>query len=82
MIHLFRDHPASVGENYGEHLGMATGFGLRLIGAGLCCLVHGLLPFLFTTTGSDAIRDLHGRMIMNRRRSRHSPGWHDAGAGI
>ena len=53
---LFRDHPASVGESYGEHLGAATGFGLRLIGAGLACLVHGLLPFLFVKTGSNAIR--------------------------
>jgi hypothetical protein len=66
---LFNAHPASVGESYGEHLVMASGFGMRLVLAGLACLVHGLLPFLFVRTGSDAIRDLHTRMVTNRRRA-------------
>ena len=79
---LFCDHPASVGESYGEHLAAASGFGARMIGAGLCCLVHGLLPFLFVRTGSDAIRDLHGRMVTNRIRARPGQGWSDFGAGI
>ncbi len=78
----FRDHPASVGESYGEHLGSATGFGLRMIAAGLCCLIHGLLPFLFVKTGSAAIRDLHGRMVTNRVRPRPGQGWSDFGANI
>lgn len=79
---LFRDHPASVGESYAEHLGTATGFGLRMIGAGLCCLVHGVLPFLFVKTGSDTIRALHGRMIANRARPKPAQDWRDAGAFI
>lgn len=62
----FTDHPATVGETYGEHLVTATGFGLHLIAAGLACLVHGLLPFLFAKTGSTAIRTLHDRMVTNR----------------
>lgn len=68
LQHLFNDHPATVGETYTEHLAAASGFGLRMILAGLACLVHGLLPFLFTRTGSDAIRELHTRMVTNRRR--------------
>lgn len=79
---LFCDHPASVGESYGEHLDAATRFGLKMIGAGLCCLVHGLLPFLFVKTGSNAIRDLHGRMVTNRVRPRPGRGWSDFGAHI
>lgn len=66
---LFNTHPASVGESYGEHMVVASGFGLRMVLAGLACLVHGLLPFLFVRTGSDAIRDLHTRMVTNRRRA-------------
>ena len=31
---------------------------MTLIGAGLACLVHGLLPFLFVTTGSRIVRGL------------------------
>jgi len=64
----FTDHPETVGETYGEHLQTASGFGIRLVLAGLACFIHGLLPFLFTTTGSRAIAQLHDRMIMNRRK--------------
>jgi hypothetical protein len=39
-----------------------------MIGGGIACLVHGLLPFLFTTVGSRTIGVLHDRMIANRRR--------------
>lgn len=67
-MRLFTDHPASVGETYVEHLGMAGGFGFRMILGGLACLVHGLLPFLFTKTGSRVITDLHGRMVTHRSR--------------
>lgn len=63
----FTDHPASVGESYGEHLVMASGFGFRMILAGLACLIHGLLPFLFVRTGSATINALHTRMVTNRR---------------
>ncbi len=31
LTKLFTDHPASVDETYGEHLVMATGFGVRMI---------------------------------------------------
>ena len=65
---LFNEHPASVGESYGEHLVQASSFGTRMILAGLACLVHGLLPFLFVRTGSAAITTLHTRMVTNRVR--------------
>jgi len=55
---LFLDHPRSVGETYGEHFSAATGFGLRLIAAGLACLVHAWVPALFTSSGSQAVRAL------------------------
>jgi hypothetical protein len=73
ILRTFTDHPASVGESYLEHLARATGFGLRMTFAGLACLVHGLLPFLFERTGSRAISELHERMVTNRRATRHAP---------
>ena len=66
LFRAFTDHPASVNETYGEHLAAASSFGWRMVIAGLACLIHGLLPFLFTSTGSNAIRELHGRMVTNR----------------
>ena len=64
----FTEHPASVGETYGQHLASASGFSLRMIMGGLACLVHGLFPFLFVTTGSSMIRELHHRMVVARAR--------------
>ena len=65
----FTDHPHAVGESYGEHFTVATGFGVAMIVGGLACLVHGVLPFLCTTTGSQTIRRLHDRMVTNRVRN-------------
>lgn len=65
---LFTDHPASVNETYGQHLVAASCFGWRMVFAGLACLIHGLLPFLFISTGSNTIRALHERMVANRTR--------------
>ena len=52
---LFVEHPASVNETYLEHMGVATSFGSRMIVAGVACMIHGLLPFLFLTTGSRTV---------------------------
>jgi hypothetical protein len=64
---LFTDHPRAVDETYGEHFRAASGFGFRLLLAGIACLVHAVVPGLCTRTGSDAIRDLHRRMVTHRR---------------
>jgi hypothetical protein len=64
----FTEHPATVGETYLEHLRSAAGFSFQMIGAGLACLVHGVFPFLFTATGSSAIRSLNERLVLNRAR--------------
>ena len=68
-IRAFTEHPASVGESYGEHMGQALCFGTRMVFAGLACLVHAVLPFLFVRTGSRAIAELNDRMVRNRRRA-------------
>ncbi|MGP7795338.1 DUF6356 family protein [Sphingomonas sp. CLY1604] len=62
----FTEHPSSVGESYGQHFGVASRFGLRMIGGGVAALIHGVLPFLFTTTGSRTIEALHGEVVAKR----------------
>jgi len=69
----FTEHPASVGENYFEHLRVASGFSFSMIGGGLACFVHAIFPFLFTHTGSGIIASLHTKMVTNRRRHRSVP---------
>jgi hypothetical protein len=67
LIRAFSEHPASVGESYTEHLFRAVYFGTRMVFAGIACVVHGVLPFLFVRTGSRAIAELNDRMLVNRR---------------
>jgi hypothetical protein len=62
MANPFTDHPREVGESYGQHMAHAGWYGFALIGAGLACLVHAVLPFVFVNTGSNAIRRLYGRL--------------------
>ncbi|AEG48985.1 hypothetical protein Sphch_1296 [Sphingobium chlorophenolicum L-1] len=64
---IFLDHPHQVGETYFEHLRAAGSFGTDMVVAGVACLVHAILPNLFTKTGSDAVARLHDRMVVNRR---------------
>lgn len=73
LLRAFSEHPASVGETYSEHMGRAACFGFRMIGAGVACLVHALLPFLFVRTGSSAITELSDRMLVNRQRGTPPP---------
>lgn len=62
MLDAFTRHPASVDETYGEHFVHAASFGLPMIAAGFACLLHGVFPFLFETTGSRCVARLYGRM--------------------
>ena len=69
LIAAFTEHPASVGESYFTHMGMALRFGLRMLFCGLACLIHAVLPFLFVKTGSKTITHLHDTMVANRHRA-------------
>jgi Family of unknown function (DUF6356) len=70
---LFTEHLESVGETYGEHMVRASCFGGRMVLAGMACMVHALLPFIFVRTGSQAIDELHARMRATRRAAVSKP---------
>ena len=63
----FTEHPASVGESYGEHFRVAGHFSKELLMAGIACAVHAIVPNLFTTTGSSKVRQLHSEMTQGMR---------------
>ena len=69
MAVSFTRHPHEVGETYGEHFVVASSFGFAMLVGGMACLVHAMLPFLCTSTGSGTIRRLHERMVTHRIRS-------------
>ena len=59
---LFLAHPRSAGQGYFEHMQFAWRFGATMLVGGVAALLHGLLPFLFQTTGGDTVRELYARL--------------------
>jgi len=68
-----RAHLDAVGEDYAEHRRFAFGFGWAMVTGGLACMVHGLVPALFTDTGSRTVRRLHGAIAHRERLARAAP---------
>ncbi|MDR3492000.1 MAG: DUF6356 family protein [Gammaproteobacteria bacterium] len=66
---LFTGHPHSIGESYPQHLRYAFNSGLKLMLAGLACMIHSVFPFLFVNTASQTVKDIH-QTIMNRKNTR------------
>jgi hypothetical protein len=69
---LFHDHPASLGESYGEHFRAAFGFGVAMIVGGIACIVHALVPSAFQTTGSGTVKRLYELMVAKRAAKREA----------
>jgi hypothetical protein len=63
---LFVTHPQSVGESYFEHMAVAFGFGFKMLGGGIACIIHGLVPGLFVCSGSKMINCLHNELQTKR----------------
>lgn len=68
MIKLFTKHPASVNENYLEHMLSALSFFFYFVYAAFAALVHAFFPFLFVQTGSKMIKKLNQQMVISRQK--------------
>jgi hypothetical protein len=65
----FTAHPREVGETYLEHGLFACRYGARMTWGGIAALLHGLMPFLFQTTGSRITRELNATLEESRARA-------------
>lgn len=64
---LFREHPASVGETYAEHLEFALWGSAYLAKTALILLIHGIVPAIHKTTASTRIAGLNNLIQMRAR---------------
>jgi len=55
----FTEHPASVGETWGQHARFALTASAILVCASFQALVHALFPFLFKTTTRSTLERLY-----------------------
>ena len=63
----FTEHPASVGETYGQHFRVATRFAIELAVAAVAAAVHAVVPSLCASTASSKVRGLHDQMTVGLR---------------
>lgn len=59
---IFIAHPRSIDESYGEHFVTALGFGWRMAAGGIACMVHAVVPALFTDAASKTVGGLEQTM--------------------
>jgi hypothetical protein len=68
MRNPFTAHPREVGESYLGHAAFACRYGAKMTWGGIAAVLHGLLPFLFQTTGSRITRELAAQLEASRAR--------------
>ena len=69
MRNPFTAHPRDVGETYLEHGLFACRYGAKMTAGGIAAFLHGLLPFLFQTTGSRITRELNETLEQSAARA-------------
>ena len=74
---LFVEHPRSLGMSWAGHGIGAVAIGATLIGAGLACLIHALVPGLFTQTAGKTIARMHDHMVRRKADAANPENWPD-----
>ena len=74
---LFVDHPKSLGMSWAEHGAGAVVIGARMVGAGIACIVHAVVPGLFTQTAGKTVLSLHDHMMQRRAGAANPNTWPD-----
>jgi hypothetical protein len=74
---LFQDHPNQLGMSWAEHGAGAVAIGARMVGAGIACIIHAVVPALFTETAGRTVRDLHNHMVQRKAGAANPNAWPD-----
>ena len=74
---LFLDHPRSLGMSWAGHGAGALKIGGELIGAGMACLVHAVVPGLFTQTAGKTVTRIYQHMMERKAGAPNPENWSD-----
>lgn len=74
---MFTDHPRSLGMSWASHGIGAVGIAVRLIGAGLACLIHALVPAWFTQTAGKTVTQMHDEIVRRKAGAANPNAWPD-----
>ena len=74
---IFTDHPRSLGMSWAAHGIGAVGIAFRLIGAGLACLIHAVVPALFTQTAGKTVTTMYDEIARRKAGAANPNAWPD-----
>ena len=74
---IFSEHPQSLGMTWASHASGAVNIAVRLIGAGVACLVHAIVPAWFTETAGRTVTQMYQEMARRKAGSANPSAWPD-----
>ena len=74
---IFSEHPRSLGMSWGSHAVGAVGIAARLIGAGVACLIHAIVPAWFTQTAGKTVTEMYDEMARRKAGAANPNAWPD-----
>lgn len=74
---LFLDHPRSLGMSWAAHGVGAVKIGAELVGAGIACIVHAIVPGWFTQTAGKTVERMHDHMVKRKAGAANPEAWPD-----
>jgi hypothetical protein len=74
---MFLDHPRSLGMSWARHGIGAVAIGATLVGAGLACLVHALVPGWVTQTAGKTVNAMYDHMTRRKADAKNPENWPD-----
>ena len=77
MHRLFLAHPRSLGMSWARHGAGAVAIGATLVGAGLACLVHAIVPGWFTQTAGKTVNAMYDHMMRRKAGAADPENWPD-----
>ena len=72
---LFIEHPRSLGMTWAGHGAGAVKIGAELLGAGLACMVHAVVPGVFTQTAGKTVARIYDHIQARRAGSANPENW-------
>ena len=74
---LFTAHPRSLGMSWAGHGVGAVAIGARLVGAGVACIIHAVVPGWFTETAGRTITGMYDHMTKRKAGADNPESWPD-----
>ena len=74
---MFFEHPRSLGMSWAGHGAGAVAIGAKLVGAGCACLVHALVPGVFTQTAGKTVTRMYDHMNRRKAGAANPENWPD-----